>query len=331
MSADDNDNQHGQLLRVYELKGGKGLPAPPVEGLAGVWPQPPYYYLFYREEVSGAVAAWLAENPAWRLTSRYTLPYDKWQDVSEKVLSVGPFTIRPAACQELPRAQTFAIPIRIDPGVVFGSGLHPTTKGCLLAISRLFAQQAPNAGIHPTCGEGALERFRDNGLDAGKNHLRGPIRTVVDFGAGTGILSVACALLGAKRAWAIDCIPFALPIARQNTLENGTAGRIGFICADRLDVLNISSDLLLMNIEWPVLEEVLRGETWRRHKRVILSGFLEGMLDRVEKLVSPWYVIAGRIILEGWPTVTLVRKRRPTRKGARSGDRVVEFGHFQAR
>ncbi len=140
------------------------------------------------------------------------------------------------------------------------------------------------------------------------------IRTAVDFGTGTGILAIACALLGAEQVWAMDCIPFALAVARQNALANGVADRIGLICADRITVLNRPSDLLAMNLEWPVLEEVLGGDHWKDYRRVVLSGFLEGVLGRVEEIVRPWYLTAGKIIIEGWPTLTLVQ--RPTGIGS---------------
>ncbi len=280
-----------QLLWIYEITGGSHLPEPPATGLAGVWPQPPYYYLFYGEEVFEAVSAWLKANPEWRLTSRYSLPYDKWQDLYVQDINVGPFAIRPTAIHEPPWDRSGAIEIRIDPGVVFGSGLHSTTKGCLLAISRIFDHEKP-ARIFP-----------------GSQSRQTPVRTVVDFGTGTGILAIACVLLGAKLAWAIDCIPFALSTAAKNARENGTAERVGFICADRLDVLKSSCDLLLMNIEWPMLKKVLAGGSWKIHDRVILSGFLEGMLDRVEEMIGPDYEIEWRKILEGWPTLMLTRKR----------------------
>ncbi len=290
MFGDRKHIRPDKLLEVYEVTGGRRLPAPPTRGLAGVWPQQPYYYLFYREEIQDDILAWLKANPEWRLTARYSLPHDKWQDVSGQDVEVGPFTIRPAASPGLPRGRSGAIPIRIDPGVVFGSGLHPTTRGCLLAISGLFDRDEEHKGISP---------------ESGNREIR--IRTVVDFGTGTGILAIACALLGAKRAWAMDCIPFALSVAARNARENETSDRLGFICADRLSVLNASCDLLVMNIEWPVLKEVLAGESWKCHERVVLSGFLEGVLDRVEEMVRPGYEISWRVNIEGWPTLVLAR------------------------
>ena len=140
-----------QMLKVYEITGKGGPQGAPSEGLEGVWPEPPFYYLFYRKESPGAVSGWLKSRPGLRLTGSYELPYEKWQDVSERELSLGRFDIAKSADFPDKPGRTRLI---VDPGVVFGSGLHPTTQGCLLAISEIFASNE--------------------------------IRTVVDFGAGTG-------------------------------------------------------------------------------------------------------------------------------------------------
>ncbi|MFZ2448464.1 MAG: 50S ribosomal protein L11 methyltransferase [Syntrophobacteraceae bacterium] len=272
MCADENNNRIGRILHVYELKGKGRPPDPPSRELAGIWPQPPYYYLFYGTDALDAVLDWLESNPEWRLTSRYSLPYERWQDSFAEPLRVGPFSIEAATGAERQAGASSGIPVRIDPGIVFGSGLHPTTKGCLLAIADLFASRR--------------------------------IATVVDFGTGTGILAIACALLGARRTWAVDCVPLALAVARQNALDNATAGRIGFIAADRLSVLTTPSDLLVMNLELPILEAVLGGDDGKGYGHLVLSGFLEGALDRVEEMVRPWRRRVGTRVIEGWPTLT---------------------------
>ncbi len=263
------------MLLVYELKGNRPPRGVPEEGLAGMWPQPPYYYLFYRGEPPGSVLKWLESNPEWLMTAQYSLPYEKWQDVPDGRLSVGPFRIGAKPCSGTPPVGEPGIAVLIDPGVVFGSGLHPTTRGCLLAIPELFASRK--------------------------------IRTAVDFGTGTGILAIACTLLGARRTLAIDCNPLALAVARRNAAANGAAEKIGFVSADRLDVISAPSDLLVMNLEWPILEGVMAGDAWKGYRNVILAGFLEGVLGSVEEMFRPWYEAAGIRVIEGWPVVTLIR------------------------
>lgn len=81
--------------------------------------------------------------------------------------------------------------VRLDPGVVFGSGHHPTTRMCLEALER---------------------RLR-------------PGDRVLDLGTGTGVLAVAAALLGAGRVEALDIDPRAAAIAADNLRLNGVADR----------------------------------------------------------------------------------------------------------
>jgi ribosomal protein L11 methyltransferase len=264
------------MLWVYELMGEKHPRNIPENGLHGVWPEAPYYYLFYRIEALGPVSEWLKSNDQWELTSQYSLPYEKWQDFSVSQTKAGPFSIRMAPGFEDISTQSDEILLRIDPGVVFGSGLHPTTSGCLQAIAESFAEDE--------------------------------IRTAVDFGTGTGILAIACALLGVPRVWALDCNPLALKVAVRNAKANGVADRIGFLTSERLGVLNVRSDLLMMNLEWPILEAILRTGDWKKHDRVVLSGFLESRLTAVEEIVRAHFEVSTCRILEGWPIVSLVTR-----------------------
>jgi ribosomal protein L11 methyltransferase len=258
------------MLRVYELKGSGRPRNLPAEDLEGIWPEPPFYYLFYRKESAEPILEWLKSRPDWRLTSRYDLPYDKWQDISVHQISLGSFNIRLSAD---PADKPDRIAILIDPGVVFGSGLHPTTQGCLLAISEVF----------------------------GSNE----IHTALDFGAGTGILAIACALAGAKFVLAIDRNPLALKTALKNARANGVADRIALVEADRLGCLSVRPDFFIMNLEWPILEKTLAAGEWRNARRVVLAGFLESRLESVKKFARPEFQVDSVIERQGWPTVVL--------------------------
>jgi ribosomal protein L11 methyltransferase len=175
---------------------------------------------------------------------------------------------RPEAC-----GPAAGIAIFIDPGVVFGSGLHPTTQGCLIAISEIF----------------------------GSNE----IHTALDFGAGTGVLAIACALAGAKLVLAIDRNPLALKTAWKNARANGVADRIALVEADRMGCLRIRPDFFIMNLEWPILEKTLAAGEWRNARRVVLAGFLESRLESVKKFARPGFQVDSVIERQGWPTVVM--------------------------
>lgn len=82
------------------------------------------------------------------------------------------------------------LPIRIDAGSAFGTGQHPTTQLCLMAIER---------------------------------HLT-PGAAVLDLGTGTGILAIAAAKMKAGQVLAVDSDAEAVQVARQNTARNNVAG-----------------------------------------------------------------------------------------------------------
>jgi len=98
-------------------------------------------------------------------------------------LRIGPFLVRPS--WSAPAGE--GVEVVLDPGMAFGTGLHPTTRQCLEAI-----------------GELALAE-----------------RSVLDVGTGSGILAIAAAKRGARRVVAVDVDPLAVRAATENALRNG--------------------------------------------------------------------------------------------------------------
>ena len=91
-------------------------------------------------------------------------------------------------------AATDDVVIRLDPGMAFGTGLHPTTRVCL-------------AGI---------ERWSDADLVEG--------RTALDVGCGSGILAILCGLVGARDVLGVDTDPLAVETTIANAALNGMGG-----------------------------------------------------------------------------------------------------------
>lgn len=94
------------------------------------------------------------------------------------------------------RAQPGDVVLALDPGMAFGTGLHPTTRLCL-------------AGI---------ERWADEGIIEG--------RTAIDVGCGSGILAIAAAKLGATSVLGVDTDVVAVEATIANAKRNGLARRI---------------------------------------------------------------------------------------------------------
>ncbi|MEA2518313.1 MAG: ribosomal protein methyltransferase [Chloroflexota bacterium] len=110
----------------------------------------------------------------------------------------------------------------LDPGMAFGTGLHPTTRLCLAA----------------------LEELADRGLLAG--------RQVLDVGCGSGILAIAAAKLGADTVHAVDTDPIAIEATDANAARNGLAGRISAV-AGSLPTHRRPTDVVLANLIASVL------------------------------------------------------------------------------
>lgn len=134
----------------------------------------------------------------------------------------------------------WAVVIRLDPGLAFGSGTHPTTALCLEWLDR-------------------------QDLDD---------RDVIDYGCGSGVLAVAAALKGARSVLAIDHDPQALDATRANAEANGVADRIR-IATPRL-LAEGKADVVVANILAAPLIELARplSSALRPGGVIALSGIL---------------------------------------------------------
>ncbi len=147
-----------------------------------------------------------------------------------------------------------AVILRLDPGLAFGTGTHPTTALCLEWL---------------------------DGLDwSGQN--------LIDFGAGSGILAIAGLRLGASQAIAIDNDPQALTACADNAQRNGVQSRLQILDAeqsppqaDRL-VANILLKPLLQLAPQLALSVRLGGEA-------AFSGLLAEQADEFINRYSPWF------------------------------------------
>jgi ribosomal protein L11 methyltransferase len=148
---------------------------------------------------------------------------DDWTDAWRQhyvAQRIGRVVVVPSWVDEPLRAGETAV--RIDPGMAFGTGLHPTTRGCLALLQE----------VEPM-----------------------PAR-VLDVGCGSGILALAAVRLGADAALALDTDPLAIEATRANAALNGMADRV----VARQGSLAASSDdaypLVLANLVAAILVEL---------------------------------------------------------------------------
>ena len=104
--------------------------------------------------------------------------------------------------------------LNLDPGMAFGTGLHPTTRLCLIALE----------GLADAGRRADADRVDGADRDGGQASLDGA--RVLDVGCGSGILSIAAARLGARQVLALDVDPIAVEATIANARRNRLASRI---------------------------------------------------------------------------------------------------------
>jgi ribosomal protein L11 methyltransferase len=161
------------------------------------------------------------------------------------------------------------IAVRIDPGLAFGTGSHPSTKLILNYLEKT---------------------------------LRGGER-VLDYGCGSGILAIAAARLGAAHVDAVDLDPQAVETTAANARANGV--RLNAALPDALGAA--AYDIVLSNIlAQPLI--VLAPLLAERGERIALSGILEEQAPEVRAAYQPWYRMQIADTDGGWALLTGARK-----------------------
>jgi ribosomal protein L11 methyltransferase len=164
--------------------------------------------------------------------------------------------------------------VRLDPGLAFGSGTHPTTALCLAWLDSL--------------------------------DLTG--KTVLDFGCGSGILALAALKLGAARAVGVDNDPQAVLATRDNAERNGVGERIGVHTPDAEPIATypvVVANILAVALD--ALAETLAARVTPGGV-IALSGILQGQEAALIDRYSPWFDALQATRLEDWMRITGRRK-----------------------
>jgi len=157
-----------------------------------------------------------------------------------------------------------AINIKLDPGLAFGTGSHPTTKLCLQWLDE---------------------------------HVRGA-ESVLDYGCGSGILAIAAKKFGAGKVWGVDIDPQAVQTARDNAVMN--AVDITFFTSENAPATR--ADIVVANILTNPLKTLapLLSEHVLPAGHIVLSGILEQQASDVMRIYERWFDFEAPAMLEGW-------------------------------
>ena len=155
------------------------------------------------------------------------------------------------------------IPIRIDPGMAFGTGTHPTTQLCLELMERYF--------------------------DDRPSPISDPPSSVIDVGCGSGILSIAALKLGAKSALGVDIDAGSIVNARENADTNQIGDELILEVGSVREILDgrfafRQAPLVLANILAPVIVRLFDSglaDLMEENGAIILSGILEEQASSV--------------------------------------------------
>lgn len=167
--------------------------------------------------------------------------------------------------------------LRLDPGLAFGTGTHPTTALCLEWLDAQDMQE----------------------------------KTVIDYGCGSGILAIAALLLGAQSALCVDNDPQALTATQDNAQQNHCAEKLQMQLVDtKGEAINAQADVVLANILAGPLRELapLIAPLVKPGGDLVLSGILA---EQAEDVMSAYRAFGLAFeppaIREEW--VRLVAKR----------------------
>jgi ribosomal protein L11 methyltransferase len=252
------------------LFGEPGMPAP-----SGAWPQSVLKALFNTEaQATEAATLLLAQDwaQAVQVHSLTTVEDQDWVRLTQS--QFAPVDITPSfwivpSWHEPPASATRVI--RLDPGLAFGTGTHPTTRMCL----RWIAGQAASRTAAWT--------------------------RVLDYGCGSGILAIGAALHGATQIDAVDIDPAAVESTRANAAANRVnlnaglpetaTGRYPLVLANILATpLKLLAPLLCSHVQ-------AGGD-------IVLAGILARQAEELKLAYAPWCALAVGDEEDGWILMT---------------------------
>ena len=230
------------------------------EDFIGCWEEDGLAILFFHRDKKDLVHD-LAQKLGLEVEDTARVSYDEWGE-GRKVgpLKIGPVTLRPV-WDEGPG-------LSFDPGIVFGSGNHPTTKLSLEWIYRLWEKH-------------------------------GPFRKAADLGCGAGLLSLLLAHLGAE-VLAVDYNPLCVALTEKNLALNQLSSRARVIRADVRQVLPLEAELVVANLFKGLLLDLFGLPSFWRAKHYLFSGFSPSMEAELKKALWCRAKIRAREELDGW-------------------------------
>ena len=272
VSVEDADAGTGDERALF---GEPGMPAP-----ASGWDRSTIQALFETEAAADAAATLLLMQD-WAsglsLQSLAPLPAQDWVRLTQQQFEPVPITptfwVVPSWHEPPPEARQV---LRLDPGLAFGTGTHPTTRMCL----RWLAQPPASARL----------------------------TRVLDYGCGSGILAIGAALMGAKQLDAVDIDPAAVQVTKENAQRNGVVLQAQLPAHAHGSYSVVLANILATPLK--LLAPLLAGHVapggW-----LVLAGILQRQAAELQAAYAPWLHLQVADTEEGWILMTAQAPQTP--------------------
>jgi ribosomal protein L11 methyltransferase len=230
------------------------------DNFIGNWEENDESFLFFSSPASRQVQNLVSCQPQLSFVDSYHMPYEQWLGEVFSSFEHGKFRVTPPweAPQDGERAFTDKFQILLDPGLVFGTGTHPTTRDCLEALELA----ACSKDFH----------------------------TVLDLGTGTGLLAIAAARLGSQRIVAVDLNLLAARTAERNVQLNQLQNRVVIVQGKAEELIAYPADIVIANIHYDVMRHLVNSRGFLAKKRFILSGLLRSEAKEIAEILSRYPV-----------------------------------------
>ena len=283
VSVEDADAQTDAEQALF---GEPGMP-PPKDG----WQRSRVLALFTTDALAQEAATLLMAQDFFadcKILGVHAVPEQDWVRLTQS--QFAPVEITPefwiVPTWHEPPAQAKTI-IRLDPGLAFGTGTHPTTRMCLRWIAR-HGQAAPamaNAALTPSAAPGKTAHWG----------------RVLDYGCGSGILAIAAARFGASHVDAVDIDDAAVESTRLNAQANHVTVNAGL--PDQ--VLGLYQTVLANILATPLrLLAPLLCARVAPGGFLVLAGILERQADELKAAYSPHAKLEVADAEDGWILMT---------------------------
>ena len=237
-------------LYIYHLNGRlTSQDKIPKDNFIGNWEEDDFSFLFFSQPAFEDIQDLVRAQPQLSFIDSYHMPYAQWQGTVFTSFDHGSFQII-APWEDQDKGRPGKHTLILDPGLVFGSGTHPTTRNCLDAVHLACRRHSPKSAL--------------------------------DLGTGTGILALAAARLGCRFNLAVDLNLLAAATAGRNVRLNCLENQIAVVQGYAEDFIDYPADLLMANVHYAVMQKLIRSKGFRTKKCFILSGLMRSQAKQVK-------------------------------------------------